>query len=291
MSKLRQHVTYSNLIATIALFLALGGTAWAALGKNAVKTKNIAPNAVTTAKIKNGAVNAAKLKNGAVTAPRLAKDAVTVNKLGRQAVTARAIAPKSILPGALALGAVQAGALATNAVVAAKIQNGNVTSNKIQAKAVTTAKFADDAVAPNSTLFDGLTSAKVMKTDRFSRTRAAAGNTVSGSATNIAVLINNNAALDFTCDGTETFTLRNTGSAPLSVWTQSDGDSTAFQSVAPGGSAAVASDIGAFDGKGWISWQIQTGTTLTTMTSTANPNGGGECAYSVFYSEVTLGSG
>lgn len=67
-------LTYANVIATLALFLALGGGAvWAAgqLGKNAVKSQNIAPKAVKSTKI---AANAVKNKN-------LSKNAVTRSKV------------------------------------------------------------------------------------------------------------------------------------------------------------------------------------------------------------------
>jgi hypothetical protein len=53
---LRSRLTYANVMATLAVFVALGGTSVAAvsLKRNAVKEKNIAPNAVTTPKVKNG---------------------------------------------------------------------------------------------------------------------------------------------------------------------------------------------------------------------------------------------
>ena len=54
-------VNYSNVIATIALFVALGGAAVAAgLPKNSVGTKQIKRGAVTAAKLKRGAVTPAR---------------------------------------------------------------------------------------------------------------------------------------------------------------------------------------------------------------------------------------
>lgn len=52
-------LTYSNVVATLALFLALtGGIAWAAgnLGKNSVKSKNLAKGSVTSRAIKDRSV-------------------------------------------------------------------------------------------------------------------------------------------------------------------------------------------------------------------------------------------
>jgi hypothetical protein len=60
--------TSAHVLALIALFVALGGTTYAAvkLPKNSVGTKQLKNNAVTRAKIKNSAVNGAKLANNSV---------------------------------------------------------------------------------------------------------------------------------------------------------------------------------------------------------------------------------
>jgi hypothetical protein len=64
---MRSKLTYSNVVATLALFIAIGGaSAFAAsqLGKNSVGPKQLKKNAVTTAKVKNEAITAAKVKRG-----------------------------------------------------------------------------------------------------------------------------------------------------------------------------------------------------------------------------------
>jgi hypothetical protein len=67
---IRSKLTFSNVVALLALFIALGGSAYAFhLGKNAVKTKNIKNGAVTEAKLAQAAVTAAKLAPGAVKSP------------------------------------------------------------------------------------------------------------------------------------------------------------------------------------------------------------------------------
>ena len=61
-ARIRNKLTYSNVIASLALFVALGGVAVAAgLPKNSVGPKQLKKNAVTAAKIKKGAVNSAKI--------------------------------------------------------------------------------------------------------------------------------------------------------------------------------------------------------------------------------------
>ncbi len=63
----RPRLTYANVIATLALFLALGGgAAFAAstLGKNSVGTKQLKRNAVTGTKVKDGSLSAGDFKAG-----------------------------------------------------------------------------------------------------------------------------------------------------------------------------------------------------------------------------------
>lgn len=58
----------SLVISVLALFVALGGSAYAA---TKIGTKNIKNNAITSAKIKKNAVTTAKIKNGAVTGAKV----------------------------------------------------------------------------------------------------------------------------------------------------------------------------------------------------------------------------
>jgi len=88
----------SLAISLLALFVALGGTAYAAvsLPKNSVGTKQLKKGAVRTNKIKNGAVGTAKIKNGAVTAGKIAGDAVTNEKVAADAITTEKIADNAV---------------------------------------------------------------------------------------------------------------------------------------------------------------------------------------------------
>lgn len=58
---LRRTLTYGNVTGTLALFIALGGTGYAA---TQIGTGQIKNGAVTNAKLHNGAVTASKLKSG-----------------------------------------------------------------------------------------------------------------------------------------------------------------------------------------------------------------------------------
>ncbi len=72
MKHLRKRLTYANVMSSIAVFLVVGGaTAFAALSKNSVGSKQLKKNAVTTNKIKKNAVTTAKIKADAVTGAKV----------------------------------------------------------------------------------------------------------------------------------------------------------------------------------------------------------------------------
>jgi hypothetical protein len=59
MQKLRDRITYANVMATIALFVALGGVSYAAV--------NLPMNSVGSKQLKKNSVNSAKVRNGSLT--------------------------------------------------------------------------------------------------------------------------------------------------------------------------------------------------------------------------------
>lgn len=128
MKRFRPRLTYANVIASLALFIALGGAAVAAgLPKNSV--------------------GKAQLKKGAVTAKALAKQAVTSGKIAPKAVVAGKLGPNAVLPGNLGAGIIGTSKIAAAAVTAEKIKNNVVTTNKLNNKAVTAQKLGEKAVA------------------------------------------------------------------------------------------------------------------------------------------------
>lgn len=69
MKTISQRLSYANVVATLALFIALGGVSWAAvkLPKNSVGSAQIKKNAITSAKIKKNAITGSKIKNNSLT--------------------------------------------------------------------------------------------------------------------------------------------------------------------------------------------------------------------------------
>jgi hypothetical protein len=83
MKQLRSALTYSNVVATVALFLAIsGGVVYAAstLGRNAVKSKNIASHAVKNRNLAKNAVKKGNLAANAVTTAKVKKEAITAGR-------------------------------------------------------------------------------------------------------------------------------------------------------------------------------------------------------------------
>lgn len=110
-------LTYANVMSTIAVMLALGGTSYAAfnLPNNSVTSKKIKDGAVHSRDLANGAVTNKKLGGNAVTNSKLADNAVTNSKLADNAVTGSKLAPGSVtesnvVPGSLTGAAFQCAA-------------------------------------------------------------------------------------------------------------------------------------------------------------------------------------
>jgi len=75
---MKRHLSFANVMSIAAVFIALGGGAYAInVGRAAIKTKNIKNNAVKTPKIANNAVTTPKIANNAVTAAKVKDAAVT----------------------------------------------------------------------------------------------------------------------------------------------------------------------------------------------------------------------
>lgn len=142
MKRFLPRLTYANVIASLALFIALGGAAVAAgLPKNSVGPKQI----------KKGAVTAKAIRSKAVRSGKIAPKAVTAGKLG----------PNAVLPGNLGPGIINTSKLAASAVTAEKIRNNVVTTNKLNNKAVTAAKIAEKGVATGNLAEGAVTTGKL----------------------------------------------------------------------------------------------------------------------------------
>ena len=103
------------IVACVALFIAMGGTSYAAatLAANSVGTKQIKKNAVTSAKIKSAAVTAAKVKDGTLTGAKVKDGTLTGAKVKDGTLTGAKIQDGSVTGADLADATVDAAKIGT----------------------------------------------------------------------------------------------------------------------------------------------------------------------------------
>jgi hypothetical protein len=145
--RVRPHLTYANVVATLALLLAAGlGSAYAAV--------ELAPKSVGSKQLRPGAVTADKLRKHAVTAPKI-----------------EALAVKQ---GKVANGAIVAAKVASGAIGTEKIAGGAVTPDKIPADSITGAKVDEQSLSqvPSAGRAGFATTAEAANPEAFARVDA-----------------------------------------------------------------------------------------------------------------------
>jgi hypothetical protein len=174
----------ATVIASIALFVAVGGPAEAAklingsnIKRGTISSKQVKDRglgvrdlstsarrslrrtparSVGTAQLLEGAVGAAQIRPGSITAAALTPDAVAgsniIDKqvgtadLADSAVTAGKLATGSVRKSEIAAGAVGTAELGTGAVTAEKLADGAISPAKLPDGSITTAKIAPNAI-------------------------------------------------------------------------------------------------------------------------------------------------
>lgn len=98
MKRIRQRLTYANVVSSLALFLVLsGGAAYAA---KKIGSHELRGGAVTTAKIKRNAVTRSKIEAAAISTAKIAPDALTNGRLADGSVSLEKLAPGFVAPTA-----------------------------------------------------------------------------------------------------------------------------------------------------------------------------------------------
>jgi len=147
--QIRKRLTYANVTATIALFMALGGaTAIAAnqLPRNSVGPRQLQPNAVRTGFLARNAVRTGKIAFEAVRAGKIAKNAVVTNRLRNGAVSGAKLANQAVGTGKLGKLAVDTSRLGNESVQTGKIGSGAISTGKIEDDAVTGPKVKESTL-------------------------------------------------------------------------------------------------------------------------------------------------
>ena len=157
--KLLIHVR-GNVVAYLALFVALGGTgAWAA---TTIRSKNIAPNAVLSKHIKNGEVRAADVRGDSLTGKQINEGTLgTVPSAGHansadgaaKASTADSAtnAQTAATANSVAAGSIDSGAVSDNSLTGADINEGSLVGvgGVLMGRGKGFAPFGDQYAAPS----------------------------------------------------------------------------------------------------------------------------------------------
>jgi hypothetical protein len=146
-SRLRRHLSYANVMASIAVFVAFGGISYAAATINGDK-------------IVNATVAGKKLKNGTLTDKQVKKDALTGNSIDESSL--------GTVPSAQTAASATTAATATTATTAGSAdtaQSATSANHALSADTATKATTAGSAsTAGDAETLDGLTSKQLQVT-------------------------------------------------------------------------------------------------------------------------------
>ncbi len=142
MKTLRAHLTYANVISTLALCIALGmGSAYAA--------SQLAPKSVGERQLRPGAVTADKIRKNAVTAPKIKAEAIKQGKIANGAIVAAKIAAGTVDSSKIANGAITPEKIPDNSLTGTKVDEATLS----QVPSAASAGFAARADTANPEAF------------------------------------------------------------------------------------------------------------------------------------------
>jgi hypothetical protein len=121
LTTLRRHLTYANVAASLALFLALGGGAYAiTVPRNTIGTNQIKRGGVKTSDIARNAVTGLKVKNNTLTGSDVLESALGKVPSATAADSATAAGTATTATNSTQLGGKAAGAYISNIVIRRK---------------------------------------------------------------------------------------------------------------------------------------------------------------------------
>ena len=160
----------SQVLGLIAIFIALGGTGYAAMSipkhsigqralknasvgtkqlrKHSVTNTRLAKSSVGTAQLRKGSVQGTQLKDGSVTSTKLAAGSVGTSQLAAGSVGSGQLAAGSVGSAQLAAGSVGSGQLAAGSVGSAQIAAGSVGPSQLTGVAWVSYRRSRSSTAP-----------------------------------------------------------------------------------------------------------------------------------------------
>jgi len=154
MKSFRRHLTYANVMSSLAVFLLLGGgmaVAAGGLGKNTVGTKQLKKNAVTAEKVKDGSLLGADFAAGQLPAgpagPAGAKGATgatgPAGATGPSGSVANSVTSASVLDDTAPGGGLNSEDFASNSVDFAEIKTDAVQATEIADNSIDAGEIVD----------------------------------------------------------------------------------------------------------------------------------------------------
>jgi hypothetical protein len=142
--RIRARLSYANVMATLAVFIALGGAAYAAvkIPRDSVGARELKDHAVGTSELKDRAVGTGELKPESVGTPQLKEDSINHNRLREHSVGVENLRQNSVGPNSLQGNAVGPDQLAPDSVSSPKVQDGSLQYGDLDPSGVAPRMFA-----------------------------------------------------------------------------------------------------------------------------------------------------
>ena len=135
----RSRLSYGNVVASLALFVALGGTATAAI--------TLPRDSVGVVQIRADAVRSPEIQGDAVRSPEIAPDAVRSSEIAPDAVRSSEIEGDAVRSSEIAPDAVRSSEIQDDAVHTSDIEAGAVHSSDILDETIVLADLAPGAIS------------------------------------------------------------------------------------------------------------------------------------------------
>ena len=156
---MRKHLTYANVMATLAVAFTLGGgVAYAA---NTVFSEDIVDGEVKAADIANNAVRSTKIGNGQVLNQDLGADAVNSASVFDNSLTSEDLGSGSVGEAEILTDAVGATEIADGSIDGGEIIDESMSSDDLAPDSVHTSELGDDAVGTANVVGNSLTTADI----------------------------------------------------------------------------------------------------------------------------------
>jgi hypothetical protein len=159
MRKLSGHLTYANVMSTLAVFLVIGGgVAYAA---NTVFSSDIVDGEVKTDDLDTESVTSAKLKNSGVHTLDVDDDAVTAEKIATGAVASAEVLDASLSGIDVSNSSLTGDDVASSSLTGIDVANSSLTSSDVLDETLGTADIGDGGLNTSDLAISSITGSRI----------------------------------------------------------------------------------------------------------------------------------